>query len=228
MNEKTELLKAEHNEATLIKDIWENPVVKFVLDRIRFMSPDISYGVDKLLEMHQRKKLEELFEILLKDNTVTIEDISNVDCIMEIAKTMEVVNRLIRNDKVKYLANLLKSSIKDENRNIDEFEELLSKLSTLSLREIELLYLLYNEEQKVKQLDEDEKEVFNPKKSWEAFTNKVGSEYELNESEIISLMLGIMRTGFCVGEWRTYLSVSATLVMYTSPEYKKLLKKIYD
>ncbi len=228
MNEKTELLKAEYNVATQIKDIWENPVVKFLLDKIHFISPNISNGLDKILEMHQRKKLEELFEILLKDNTVTIEDISNVDCIMETAKTIDVVNRLVRNDKVKYLANLLKNSIRDENRNIDEFEELLSKLSTLSLREIKLLYLLYNEEEKIKQFDKDGEEVFDPKKSWKAFINKAKSEFELNESEIISLMLGIMRTGFCVGEWRAYLSASATLVMYTSPEYKKLLEKIHD
>ena len=63
------------------------------------------------------------------------------------------------------------------NKNVDEFEELLSKLNSLSFREIQLLYLLHNEEEKIKQVNNKE-EVFNPKKSWEAFINKADPDYK--------------------------------------------------
>lgn len=227
MNEEFDMVKTEYNGIGEMKDIWENPVVKLVISHIPIISSGLNSGVAKALEMHQKMKLEKLFEIILEDNDITIDDIEDVECIMEIAKTMDVVNRLIRNDKIKYLGKLLKNSIKDgDNRNVDEFEELLNKLSELSLREINMLHLLYDEEERITKVDNNKQEIFNPEESWESFIHKAKSEYKLNETEIISLMLGIMRTGFCVGEWKAYLNASATLVMYTSPEYRKLLKKI--
>ena len=142
MNEELEIIKSEYNTMTEIKDIWENPLVKCIISHIPFISSGIDSGLAKEIEKHQRKKLEMLFEIILEDDAITMDDVKDVDCIMLIAKTIDVVNRLIRNEKVVYLAKLLKNSIKDKQRNIDEFEETLNKLAGLSLREIDLLYLL--------------------------------------------------------------------------------------
>lgn len=224
MNEKLEIVKSELNTTTEIKDIWENPVVKFLSQFIP-ISKGIDSAIGKAFEIHQKKKQEQLFEIILEDDTITIDDVNDVDCIMEFAKTMEVVNRLIRNDKIKYLAFLLKNSIKDKKRNIDEFEELLSKFSTLSVREIELLNLLYETENESMIKDNNGQMVFNINESWKAFMNKAKSLYELNESEITSKMLGIMRTGFCICEWKTNLSDTG-IVVYTAPEYRNMLSKI--
>lgn len=145
MREDFEIIKNDYIANNEIKDIWENPVLKCIVSYVPFWSSGIDYGLGKAIEIRQKKKLEMLFEIILEDGTITMEDINDVDCIMEFAKTMEVVNKLIRNDKVKYLANLLKNSIKDKERDVDEFEELLNKLATLSLRELDLLNLLYEE-----------------------------------------------------------------------------------
>lgn len=90
-------------------------------------------------------------------------------------------------------------------------------------------YIFYlKEDEKQKMVDGDEQEVFNPRKTWESFINQAKQEYKLDETEIIFSMLGIMRTGFCVAERRTYLSASAILIIYTSPDYRKLLKKSND
>ena len=51
-------------------------------------------------------------------------------------------------------------------------------MNSLSFREIQLLYLLYNEEEKIKQVNNNKEEVFNPKKSWEAFFNKADPYYK--------------------------------------------------
>lgn len=226
MSEGFEIIKNDYVVSDEIKDIWENPVVKCIVSHIPFFSSEIEYGLGKALEIRQKKKMEQLFEIILEDDSVTIDDINDVDCIMEFAKTIDVVKKLIRNEKVKYLARLLKNSIKDEDRDVDEFEELLNKIDTLSLRELDLLHLMYEEEQRITFQDRTNQSHFNPEESWKAFLEKAKVKYELNDSEIISKMLGIMRTGFCVSEWRTYLNARATLVMYTAPEYHKLLERI--
>lgn len=225
MNEEFEVLKSELNATIEIKDIWENPVVKFLLQFITIPTGADS-AIGKAFERHQMKKQEQLFEIILEDGTITIDDVNDVECIMEFAKTMEVVNRLIRNDKIKYLAYLLKNSIKDKKRNIDEFEEVLSKFNTLSMREIELLNLLYETENKNMIRDQTNGQIiFNKNESWKAFINEAKLIYELNESEITSKMLGIMRTGFCICEWKANLSDTG-LVVYTAPEYRNMLSKI--
>lgn len=226
MREDFEIIKNEYVVNNEIKDIWENPVVKCIASYVPFLSSGIDYGLGKAIETRQKKKLETLFEIILEDGTITMDDINDVDCIMEFVKTIEVVNKLIRNDKVKYLANLLKNSIKDKEKDVDEFEELLNKLATLSLRELDLLYLLYEEEERIILSDSSNQNVFDPEESWKAFIDKAKLTFGLNDSEVISKMLGIMRTGFCVSEWRTYLNARSALVMYTAPEYRKLLKKI--
>lgn len=220
MNEEFEIVKSELNATTEMKDIWENPVVKFILQFIPIPTGADS-AIGKAFEIRQRKKQEQLFKIILEDDAITINDVNDVECIMVFAKTIEVVNRLIRNDKIKYLAYLLKNTIKDKKRNIDEFEELLSKFSTLSVREIELLHLLYEAENK----NMNGQKLFNKNESWKAFMNEAKSSYGLNESEIVSRMLGIMRTGFCICEWKANLSDTG-IVVYTAPEYRNMLRKI--
>lgn len=89
------------------------------------------------------------------------------------------------------------------------------------MREIELLYLLYEAENK----NMNGQKLFNKNESWKAFMNEAKSLYGLNESEIISKMLGIMRTGFCICEWKANLSDTG-IVVYTAPEYRNMLRKI--
>lgn len=226
MNENFELVKDEINAMSEMEDIWENPIVKFIVNHIPFISSAVDSAVAKLIENHQKKKLEELFEIILQSNDITMDDIKDVECIMMIAKTVDVVNHLIKNQKIKYLGKLLKNSIKDRERNIDEFEELLNKLSNLSIREIDMLFLLSQEEERNSTFDNNGKKSINIEKSWASFVEKAKSEFDINESEVISTMLGVMRTGFCVAEWRTYLNGMASVIIYTSPEYYKLLTKI--
>lgn len=226
MREESEIAKTSYQAASDIKDIWENPLVQFIVSHISSIFPAVSPGIEKALEMRQKKKLEELFEIVLEDGTITLEDLQDVDCIMEFAKTIDVVNRLIRNDKVEYLAKLLKNSIQDKERDVDEFEELLDKIATLSLREMELLHLLYEEEERAYQEELIEATGYNQQRVWQSFVEKAKSKYELVENEVNSKMLGIMRTGFCIGEWRTYLGGSARLVMQISPDYRRLLERI--
>lgn len=48
---------------------------------VPFLSLGIDYGLGKAIEIRQKKKLEMLFEIILEDGTITMDDINDVDCI---------------------------------------------------------------------------------------------------------------------------------------------------
>lgn len=224
MNERFDSIRDDVEGIQKINSIWENPIIQGVVGSIPYVATAIDSVVKNRLEYYQRKKIEELFNIILEDNSITMSDIQNVDSIMKIAKTIDIVNRLMSNEKVKYMANLLKNSIKEQD-NSDLFEEQLRKLDTLSVREIELLYLLYLEEQKTKLTDNEGNEKINPDIAWKNFVTVSKEKYSLNDTDINSIMLGIMRTGFCVCEWKFGFSTSG-LIMYTTPEYHKLLQKL--
>lgn len=225
MNEKFEMAKAEYNTCTEIEDIWSNPIVKMLIGTIPKISSLIDSSIGKMIEFRQKEKLETLFEIILSDNKITMEQVNDVDSIMEFAKTIDVVNRLILNDKVNILAKLLKSEIASEDKNPDEFEELLHKLDVLSVREIELLHLLYEIEQENTEETSDDERYINYNYSWNSFVEEAKEKFNLNDTEVTSYMLGIMRTGFCMSETRTGLSQSG-MIMYTTPLYEKLLLRI--
>lgn len=71
--------------------------------------------------------------------------VNDIEFILNFAKTIEAVNRLASNDKVKYFANLLKNGyfVSEKILN-DTFDEYLHLLSVLSYREIEYLWFLYS------------------------------------------------------------------------------------
>ena len=225
LNEKFETAKAEYNACTEIEDIWSNPIVKMLIGIIPKISSLVDNSIEKMLELHQKKKLEELFEIILSDNKITMDEVRDIDIIMEFAKTIEVVNRLILDDKINIFAKLLKSEILSENRNPDEFEELLNKLNILSLREMGLLHSLYLVEREKMICNSNGEKVFNPSTTWKTFVEKAKVDFGFNETEITSYMLGIMRTGFCMAETKSGLSQYG-MTMYTTPLYEKLIQRI--
>jgi len=149
--ENTKLTLSNYDEIQNIKD---NPVVKAtilsILNSVPIIGELIDNSIDAILTKFQQQKRSELLSIILKTDTViTAEMVNDVEFIINFAKTLEAVNRLATNDKVKYFANLLKNSyFKEEKTNNDEFEEYLHVLSDLSYREIDYLLFLYNYQSK--------------------------------------------------------------------------------
>ena len=229
MKDDLQLLKREMNTLDKAENIWNNPCVRLLLEVVSAYVPVlpgmIDSSIQSLIGKRQKEKLEELLTLVFSDSSITRADLEDVDNIMKIAKVIDAVNRLIGNEKIQYFARLLKNNLKEEDKDNDLFEEQLEKLKSLSIREIELLYDLYTEEEKNMSLDSSDEKVFNPITSWENFLTKAKEKTGYDETTISSLMLGIMRTGFCMCEWKFGFS-SSKLVMYTTPEYHKLLKRI--
>lgn len=147
-SEKLEIIKQSLNNSEELADIKNNPVVKAtiisVIKSVPILGELVDSSMDICLTTFQENKRNELIKMILSDAYITSDMVNDVEFILNFAKTLEAVNRLASNDKIRYFANLIKNgyftSDKIEN---DLFEEYLRLLSTLSYREIEYLYFIY-------------------------------------------------------------------------------------
>ncbi len=220
--------------AETINDVWNNPVTKTLVNACKFLAPlsdVIENGIGKLIAEHQKKKLEELLEAILSDGMITTQQVEDVTVIMEFAKMVDVVNRLASNDKIKYLGNLFKNTIKSNEINFVEYEEFLAKINDLSYRELDIIKILY-EVQKNNSLGIigkcTENEVgFNPADTWNLFVKEAKQIMGLTEGEITAIVSGIMRSGFV-----QYIPINYAIgikgVYVTTPYFEKFLKTITE
>lgn len=115
---------------------------------------------------------------------------------------LDVTNRLATREKVGYLANLFRNTVKSTDKNFDEYEEYLQSIAVLSYREIKLLYCLYQVQKKMNyHYNYDAFERFNKEKVhsdavWEKFIEQAIKEYGLDKSTIVSIISRTMNSGF--------------------------------
>ncbi len=136
-HEEFENAKLSLQNAEAVIDVKNNPVVKStilsVLKSIPLFGELIDSSIDVYLSSFQESKRQELIDLILSDVTITSDMVNDIEFIFNFAKTVEAVNRLSSNDKVKYFANLLKNGyfVCSKIQN-DTFEEYLHLLSVLS------------------------------------------------------------------------------------------------
>lgn len=143
----------------------------------------------RLLKFQELKQKEFCNIVLSEPALVTSEKIQDVDFIMSMAKTLEVINRTSQNDKVKYIANLFKRSfVAVDEYNLNQFEEFLHRLDYLSIREIDLLIGLYKYSEHNSRKYHEE---------WYTYKALVAENLGLSKKEIVSIFNGLCMTGFC-------------------------------
>lgn len=154
-------------------------------------------------EFQSKKQKRFLDIILINEQLITSEKVTNITFIMEFAKTLDVVNRLHSNDKLDYIAKLFKKSFVERSVNeydANAFEEHLHRLEYLSEREIKLLVELYkiqNKEEQNKEQDEQGDSNNKLKNNWIEFKQLVSREYNIDEDDIISIFSGLSMSGYC-------------------------------
>ena len=146
---KFKIKKLENHCVESLQEIRKEPIIKSTiiasLKKIPIVGEYIDSSIEKALTEFQRKKQEELIDMIIKSKTITSDDVNDMEFLFNFAKTLEAVNRLATNDKVKFFANLLKNGyLTKEKISCDEFDEYLNILNRLSFREIEYLWFLYN------------------------------------------------------------------------------------
>lgn len=109
-----------------------------------------------LLSDFQQKKRDELLNIITSSSEMITSDMVNdVGFILNFIKTVDSVNRLATNDKVKYFANLLKNGYLSSSRiESNDFDEYFQILTELSYKQIKYL-CLYNKCKKEREIIED-------------------------------------------------------------------------
>lgn len=200
MNEEFGMVKSELDATDDLNDIWNNPVVQGIYQSLKVF-PVITTLTgtlisDKLLE-RQKQKQAELCRIIFNDNSISLEDVEDVLFITEFARTLDVVNKLSTNEKIQYIAKLFKKTFSSNlyKENLSEFEEYLRKLEYVSIRELKLLFLLYECEQVSGTNAENDSKKMD--KDWKKFKIKANDIYGIGDNMIVSIMSGLTMTGFC-------------------------------
>lgn len=174
-------------------DAYNNPMVDLVVDILGIAFPAIPVIKETLnvrVNEFQAKKRDQFMDIILSGNSrITSDKVQDVTFIMELAKTMDVINRLSQNDKVVYIANLFKNEfIEGEKYNVNRYEEYLYRLDYMSLREIDILIYLYKY---------DEENIKENHAEWYDFKKVASEKYNISMDEVVSIFNGLTRTGFC-------------------------------
>ena len=152
------------------------------------------------LNSFQQKKRKELCNVIFSDNKITQEMVKDVSFIMEFYKLIEVVDRLSTNTKVEYLGKLFKNTVLSETENkYDNFNEYLYRFKEMSEREIEVLYMLYEEEIEFINIGEmiTDANYQEMARIWREFRIKAINHFFIDEAVLKSILIGIQRTGFC-------------------------------
>ena len=196
MADKNDVKKLER-----IKDGLENaemynkasPMTELVCSLFGEVFPPISAikeGLDAYINNFQEKKKKEFCDIILSDTShITSDKVQDITFIIELSRTIDVINRLAQNDKVAFIARLFKKEFMDTDKyDIDRYEEYLHRLDYLSLNEIKLLMDLYLYSQK------NSKEYHA---EWYDFKRLTAVKYRITEDEVVSIFAGLTMTGFC-------------------------------
>lgn len=214
MNEKEELINAEK--------IFHNPVAHEIMAIYRTLVPFgdvVDTTINEIISSFIRKKHELLLNKILSDHElICTVDVNDVEFIMNFKKTLDAVNRLSNNDKIDYLANLLKNGYMKNNRiHNDEFEEYLRLLTELSYREINYIFFLYDFENKNDITEED---------YWYKFMNEFERKFHIPRFESYEIYKRISNTGIIFEELK--LESSSVERKSTYEEYDKLIADTLD
>lgn len=222
-----------------LEEIKNNPATKAtilsVIKAIPVLGELIDGTIDASLNKFQQSKRNELLDIILSTpETITSEMVNDVEFIINFAKTLEAVNRLGSNDKVKYFANIIKNGYLSELRITDgEFEEYLYALSTMSYRQINILIDLYIYElNNVVEDNAEDKTKKNNKlaprhDTWSTFVDSIAEKYTVTQEDVISILSSISKTGFCSEVTGAYFGYTGG-VFYITSSCKRFIEMISD
>lgn len=138
--------KMELQNVDTVIDVKHNPVISAFISTIKtvpYIGELIDDSLESVLSEFQSKKQQKLLEVIGQASlgTVTSDMVNDVEFIMGFAKTKNAVDKLSNGDKVKFYGNLLVNGyLNDKDKiSVDEFEEYLELINSLSYRELEYL-----------------------------------------------------------------------------------------
>ena len=224
-----EIAKAQLRTADTLVDNICNPAIRTMINGIKAIAPSIGDLIDESLcatfEDNQKKKRKQLVDLILSDKqSITPDMVNDIEFIVNFTKVMEAVNRLARNEKVKYFANLIRngylmSSISKISN--DEFEEYFHEISMLSFRELEYLAFFWNFAMK----HGGEIAAYN----WKSFSEEFEEKYDNQDPR--SVYRKLIKTGFIYEIKRETYSSEAAIELHLDNEGYRIdegFKRFYE
>ncbi|MBR1472167.1 MAG: hypothetical protein IJ600_11065 [Lachnospiraceae bacterium] len=175
----------------------QNSVKAAVVSLIPVLGALFDKITDQTLEDYQNKKRQKFVDtILANKDLITSDMVKNVPCIINIARSIEVVDRCASDDKVVYYGNLIRNGYLSSKTQIsnDEFDEYISILNELSYREMIYLNSFAEHARKSGLMSEDMPRVDKDNlKRYFAYMDKI---YPQGNHEFI--LKRLLRTGFII------------------------------
>lgn len=150
----------------------------------------ISSATNKAVKDFQSKKQQELIDYILENETPIMSDmVNNVEFIINLSKSIDAVNRLATNDKVKYFGNLLRNGyFREVKIEASVFEDFSNIINILSYKEI--MYLSF-----IKRKSNNGR-IGTTREDWNDFCDKFCAEFKTNAFEVFDIFTRLKRTGF--------------------------------
>ncbi len=183
------------------------PLISDIL--VKFL-PNDNTAFDAYRDFRRERFLSEL-----EKNANNIKINTNIDKNEIIRRTFETAQLIpkTREEKLKYLARLLQYSIsEDEYILADEFDDYLKILDELSVREIQILCIFYDYNEKFIR-NEKENDAQYSHKFWNDFISEINGKFSLNNDESSAILQRTSRTG-CIEP------ITGTYYGYKGGEYK--------
>lgn len=226
-----EQTKMELRNIESIIDAKNNPAVKSTiigsLKLIPFFGDLLDNTIEAMLLSFQKEKQEKFLNILLEDTTITREMVNDVEFLMEFAKTLEALNRVMVNEKIIYFASLFKYSYCAPNKiTADEYEEYLAILQELSYREIFILYKLFEYEEHASARTATFSTSWSViSKYWDNFISEIRQTLKIPEPVIYSLLQKLTHTGLYSSNF-TDIVTGSQPPGYTTEYYARFYAKL--
>lgn len=147
MKESIENIIKKNQNVEKFIEIKHNPVITSAISLLKNIKPIIGDLLDDATEAglaeFQNKKQQQLIDMIRNApiGSITSKMLNGVEFIMSFMKTIDAVNKTLNADKVKFYGNLLINGylLNSKKTSVDEFEEYIELINSLSYSELEYL-----------------------------------------------------------------------------------------
>ena len=181
--EQFDLEKSELQKSMEIADIFQNPLWDYIgcIFPIGGITATFRKQYENALEEKRRGFLKEICETSC---CIVETDIRSFDYISDLKLGIDAIERVSFNEKIKFIANLFNSTHSNlDMMDSNEYQENLRKLCDLSLREIDILCMLHQNE--------------SGKNDAKYFARVHEKYQDLDTDEVNAMLLSLTKTGFC-------------------------------
>ena len=185
-------------ENSKLIELYDNQYIRSLIQIIPF-APSVDVFLREGIDKYRSKRLRAFFDDIASQKiTLTNEIINNDDFLYCYFATVRSVLNTRRQEKITFFARLFGAVVSFEKlKSLDDFESYLNKLDGLSLREIQILKLLYDFEigNGLKQTDHIITRLERNEKFWNEFLGEAAKEVSAPKEEVQDMLIVAERSG---------------------------------